>query len=209
MSVHRLARNRIGSRGTTVTEVLMAISVLAIGAAGIFSLQKLTVVANRDAKNLEVANQIARTWISRLQSEALKWNYPAADGLVPEDLDTDTVWLKRVNTTNAWFRPSDGTLGIFGEHDAFGNDDPSDSHAGPYCVNLRLTRIGNEGNLIRAEVRVYWLRQGIQSGAAQLSAQPANPLCGANANAPPDVDASPDVYHVVHAVTGLFKNMPK
>lgn len=185
----------------------MAISVLAIGASGIFALQKATVVANRDAKNLEVANQIARAWVDRLRADGMKWNYPSPASPI-QDLDTDTVWLKQVNVTQAWYRPTNGAT-IYGVHDAFGNDNPSGSTAGPYCVNLRLGWLGKEQNLIRTEVRVYWLRQGLQGFGTQLSITPPVPLCGANAAAPPDVDASPDVFHVVHVVTGIFKNMPR
>ncbi len=200
--------SRRGSRGSTIIEVLMAISVLAIGASGIFALQKATVVANRDAKNLEVANHIASSWLDRLRSDGMKWNYPSP-GNALQDLDTDTQWLRQIDQqANAWYRPTDGTT-IYGVHDPFGNDDPSGSLTGPYCVNLRLAWVGSDHNLIRAEVRVYWLRQGIQNFGSQLSITPPNPLCGANAAAPPDVDASTDVFHVVHAVTGIFKNMPR
>jgi len=87
--------------------------------------------------------------------------------------------------------------------------DPSGSHRGPFCVNLRLTWVGSTRSLIRSEVRVYWQRQGIQSSGALLSMQPPALTCGANAAAPPNVDAAGDVFHVVHAVTGVFKNVPK
>lgn len=202
-------RSRRRSRGTTVTEVLMAISVLTIGAAGIFSLQKATVVANRQARSLDVANEISRTWLDRLRADSMKWNYPTPANPSTDDLGSDTTWLHRVDETNAWFRPANATLKVYGEHDAFGNDDPSASHEGPYCANLRLRWIGTDKNLIRAEVRVYWLRQGIQAFGDKLSIQPPALLCGDNEDVPPAVDGHGDVFHVVHAVTGIFKNMPR
>lgn len=206
----RKPRRRDASRGTTVIEVLMAISILAIGAAGIFSLQKVTIVANRDARNLEVANQISRTWLDRLRMDGMKWNYPTP-GNAMQDLGTDTQWLSTLASTtyrNTWFRPTDNTR-IYGEHDVLGND-VNNGGAGPYCVNLRLMWIGTDQNLIRSEVRVAWARQGLQNFASLLpTAVNFGKICGDNLANPTDADAYPEVFHVVHAVTGIFKNVPK
>lgn len=192
--------------GSTIIEVLMAISVLAIGASGIIALQKVTVVANRNARTLEIANGIAQTWVERLQTDATLWNGPSPQ--VPSsDLNTDTKWLanKVANPGAAvWFRPVNATDGIYGVHDGFGRDDTSGNLNGPFCVNIRLTELRD--TLIRAEVRVYWLRQGIQAGATSLSAQPLDPLCSGSASPAPTVENNADVYHILNVVTGLRKN---
>ena len=127
-------------------------------------MQKVTAVANRDARNLEIANQISRTWIERLRADAMLWNHPSP--VNPSSDITDTIWINghvSPPTSPTWFRPANSTYHIYGVHDALGRDDPtatSDATAnGPFCVHLRLTQ--NTPKSIRAEVRVYWLRQGI------------------------------------------------
>ncbi len=201
-------RRRIKSRGSTVIEVLMAISVLAVGASGIIALQKVTTVANRNAKNLEIANEIARTWVERLQSDAMVWNHPSA--LDPNSDIGDTRWLlNNVDDpgTEQWFRPVDGTANIYGVHYATGNDDPSGSLNGPFCVNLRLTWLRPEQDLVRAEVRVYWLRGGIQPHVADLP-DVEDPLCGSTPSPAPGVGGQIELYHFVHVTTALRKNQP-
>ena len=59
------------ARGSSVIEVLMAISVLTIGASGVVALQKVALSANRSARSMVVANEVARTWIERLRTDAL------------------------------------------------------------------------------------------------------------------------------------------
>jgi type IV pilus assembly protein PilV len=208
MSARRYARRR----GSTIVEVMMALAMLAVGISGLIALQKVTSVANRDARKLEVANQIARTWIERLRADALLWNYGAASS----DLGAETVWLTgrvQLPGAEAWFRPENQVLKIYGVHDGFGMDDQTGNRDGPYCVNLRLQWLYGtlDDGLVRAEVRVYWLRQGIQSSAVQgtLSMQVPTPLCGAAPNAPPAVDSAMDVFHLVHVATALAKNNPK
>ena len=51
------------ARGYTVIEVMIALTLLAIGTSGIIAMQKVTSVTNREARNLVIANQIARTWM--------------------------------------------------------------------------------------------------------------------------------------------------
>lgn len=193
-------------RGSTVVEVLMAISVLAVGAAGILALQKVTVVANKNAKNLEIANEIARTWVERLHADAMLWNFDSSAGSA--DIDTDTRWLAlNVNPpgNEQWFRPMAPGLSIYGVHDSFGKDDPSGQSDGPFCVNLRLTWLKPDQDVARVEVRVYWLRENLQGAANEstLTIAPPVPLCSIPV---PDLAASPDVFHSVHVTTAVVMN---
>ncbi|MFW5739929.1 MAG: type IV pilus modification PilV family protein [Myxococcota bacterium] len=201
----RGARRR--SRGSTVIEVLMAISVLAVGASGIIAMQKVTTVANRNAKNLEIANEIARTWVERLQADAMLWNHPSP-AITQPDLG-DTQWLSQVTdpSTLVWFRPEDGTENLYGVHYATGADDRSGDLNGPFCVNIRLSWL-RQNAMMRAEVRVYWLRDGIQPHKDDLSEEVPNPMCGAAASPAPPVEGAQDVFHYVYVTTALRKNSP-
>lgn len=67
-------RTERAEAGYTLVEVMMALTVLAIGAAGIFSLQTVAVGGNADAANLTAATNIGRAWIETLKTEALAWN---------------------------------------------------------------------------------------------------------------------------------------
>jgi len=192
------------TRGSTVIEVLMAISVLAVGASGIIAMQKLAAISNRNAKNLEIANEIARTWAERLQTDAMLWNHPSP--MNPDSDIAETRWIGanvRDPGSEQWFRPENG--GIYGVHDAFGKDDPSGSVNGPFCVNLRLMYLRPDRDVVRAEVRVYWLRDGIQASSASLPDVP-KPLCGDSPNAPPAL--VPELFHSVHITTAVRKNQP-
>ena len=204
-----MARNRSNRRGSTVIEVLMAITVLAIGASGVVALQKVTTSANRNSRSLAVANEISRTWIERLRTDAILWNYPSPSNPV-SDLTTDTTWLAN-NVSDpdpdedAWFRPTDG-LSVCGIHDVFGRDEECSSgstNQGPYCVNLRLSWVREDRRMIRAEVRVYWVGRNEGDNALEANDLP----CGDAAD-PPDVDAlaTEGIFRVVHAVTMVTKN---
>lgn len=195
---------RSSSRGVTIIEIVMAMGVLAVGTSGIIAMQKVTVVANRDARNIETANEIARTWIERLRADAAVWNHPSGLNSMT-DLD-ETVWLNgyvRPQNAPAWVRPENAKLKLYGVHDALGRDDPSGQNLdGPFCVNLRLTW-HRPNRSMRAEVRVYWLRQGIQGTTKTVP----NPLCGATPNNPPNVQYDTDLYHFVQATTLINQNM--
>src|SRR5580704_14182035 len=75
-----LARTRRArrARGYTVIEVLMAMTVLTIGGAGVITMQKTSVASNVEARKADVANSIARMWVERLRQDAMGWTTPTA-----------------------------------------------------------------------------------------------------------------------------------
>jgi len=165
------------SRGYTIVEVMMSLSILGIGAAGVVALQKATLIGNTNARNVATANAIAASWAERLRAEAIQWNAP--NGV--DDLATETQWLGRAVTDpkiTDWFNPaeivnkSSSPKGPSGSPDAdilggdiFGNSAPS-----AFCTKMRLTRLlifpnpsvndPASSRTIRAEIRVYWDRAG-------------------------------------------------
>ncbi|HET7543009.1 MAG TPA: prepilin-type N-terminal cleavage/methylation domain-containing protein [Polyangiaceae bacterium] len=172
-------------RGYTAVEVMMAIGIFGIGVTGIIAMQKVTAVSNQHAKNLAIATHIAESWLDMLSTDAVTWNHPSTGNSVPDI--QETTWLKSVtanaDTANDWFLPLYNAPLSFGPaFDALGNAiDPTDAPAGSiaFCSHLRLSWLYQptvSGNgLIRAEVRVFWLRDG--QGFAQnmcTGAQVAN-----------------------------------
>jgi Prokaryotic N-terminal methylation motif len=144
------------SAGYTAIEVLMAMSVLAVGVIGIFSMEKVTISSNVHAKNLAIATHIAQGWLGTLETEAMRWDTSAGV------LGTRTTWLGSGPTEPDWFRPVfSGGAGYGPEFDELGN--PVGQN-GRFCVDLRLSPLNGataeaEGvGMRRVEVRVYWLR---------------------------------------------------
>src|SRR5690606_33561252 len=123
-------------------------------------MQKASLVGNVRARDLATANAIAAAWMERLRVDALRWT------VQPGDLSTisQTEWLKVVGndypTVNSpegeWFRPTDlPAMSIAAGADVRGMDTVTQTQQG-FCTHLRLTQV--LPNLIRAEVRVFWLR---------------------------------------------------
>jgi prepilin-type N-terminal cleavage/methylation domain-containing protein len=189
-SVRDLTPNdRARARGYTAVEVLMAMTVMVIGAAAVISMQKATVQGDLDARKTDVANGIARTWIERLQRDAMQWTCPST--ACPAINNITNARLLGTHVTGQWFLPID-YMGATPEamspgFDILGRDLPSSALApsttngwagAQFCVNVRLSWLvpqslsNSEAGLIRADVRVLWPR-GIVAGT------PANGFCDA------------------------------
>jgi type IV pilus assembly protein PilV len=193
------------THGYTVIEVMIALTLLAVGTSGIIAMQKVTAIANRDAKTLVIATQVGRTWLERLRADATQWNHPSGFSTA-SDL-SDTRWLKTVN--GVWFRPTDDLAGS-PTADALGNDvRDTDLANGVFCTNVRLAWLYGPPPdvpppyLMRAEVRVYWLRDG---GGGSIEA--GKTICD------PGIDISKvspavDRYHFVYFTTALAQNMAR
>jgi type IV pilus assembly protein PilV len=200
------ARGR-GRRGYTVIEVMIALTLLAVGTSGVIAMQKVTAIANRDARCLVVATQIARSWIERLRADATQWNHPSAIDQ-NSDLD-DTRWLKSVS--GVWFRPADDLAGSPAA-DALGNDvRDTDLANAAFCTNIRLAWLygpppastSPPPYLIRAEVRVYWLRDG-GGGSVEAGKTICDPGIDLGKVAP-----SVERYHFVYLTSALQQNMAR
>jgi prepilin-type N-terminal cleavage/methylation domain-containing protein len=161
------------SSGYTLVEVMVAISVLAVGVTGILSMENAAVLANRRAHEVTMATNIARRWQEILRTDALTWNRPSsrAGG---SDLASDTTYLCHIvgcgggsARLDTWFVPQ-VSANVAPAYDHFGN---ATSIAVPatlkYCVNLRYSWVRPpttnppDQGVIRAEVRVWWYREGV------------------------------------------------
>lgn len=172
------------ARGYTVIEVIMALAVLTLGAAGVIAMQKATLISNTQARNLATANTLAQGWVERLRVDSLAWTDTGYPG-IPSNLPS-TKWLNNVGV--GWFSPAatiatvspTGTspADIMGA-DIYGADLGNVNPA--FCSQARLTRFtqnpstcatstvalgAGDSNLctlyrmIRVEVRVYWDKSG-------------------------------------------------
>jgi prepilin-type N-terminal cleavage/methylation domain-containing protein len=203
-----MSPRKLRQRGYTAVELMMAISVFGIGVAGIISMEKVTSVANQHAKNVAIATHIAQSWLDTLSTDAVMWNHPRAGDApgTPTDLP-QTTWLQFVTTkadTSAnWFFPPYATIPIaFGPaFDALGNPiNPLTNAANvAFCSHLRLSYLyqpdtGGNG-LIRAEVRVFWLRDG-QTFLGKM--------CDAGTVA--SINNATTTFHFVQKITAIREN---
>jgi prepilin-type N-terminal cleavage/methylation domain-containing protein len=195
---------RAAKRAYTAIEVMMSIIVLGIGAAGVMSMQKAAIQGNNDARQMDMANSIAREWIERLRRDAATWTQPDTTNLT-NNWSTNT-WLitqfagtAAVGSFQYLALPSSGSAlpsGYSIAFDALGRDYalPTTSTTAPpiYCTQVRGDWLVQD-QLLRVTVRVYWLRQ--------MLAAPTGGLTCTASDAP---DTNPGTtYHSVFATTAL------
>jgi type II secretory pathway pseudopilin PulG len=196
--------------GFSAIEVLMAITVMAVGASAIMSMQKASVLGNFDARETDIANSIARTWVERLQRDSLQWTLPSSAD--PTGNNFANAKLLATHVTGSWFLPTDYT-GATPEmmspgFDILGRDvAPANLATAKFCANVRLTwlvtqALPAEPGLIRADVRVIWPRG--------LYSSPAGGFCVSSVattlNPDPIVLGQQPVYHAIYLTTTLREN---
>ena len=203
---------RASARGFTAVEVLMAMTLFAVGAAGVIGMQRVTIQGGEDARRFDMATNIANEWIARLQKDASFWR-TQPDLTLPDTMGfNNTTWLKNVDACGNKFctipMPSGPTIeGFSPAFDIFGRDLPSGTTDAYYCVQYRLTWIAAPGvapynrplkpySIMRAEVRVYWNR--IEKAPLGNCASP-----------PPEVIPINPAYHMVYAATSLREGPPR
>jgi Tfp pilus assembly protein PilV len=171
-SARRAASGR-ARRAYTIVEVMMALAVLTLGVGGVIAMQKATLIANTNARNLVTATDVAQSWMERMRVDALAWTEV---NQIPTL--TPTEWLHVVGTNTAWFvpttnQPSPNNVGTqpagSSQADIMGADLMGSDPAAPaFCTQVRLTRFYNGASfqdlyrMIRVEVRVYWDKSGRQ-----------------------------------------------
>lgn len=193
-----MSARRARSAAYTVIEVVMALGILAVGAAGIIAIQKATLINNTNARNLAVANAIAASWAERLRTDAVMWNVPQGN----DDLTGDTDYLKLTTLSPYPAKIVPPALLDFGtpNADVLGADmGGSDTAATAFCTHLRFRRFTSQvsGNaiwdkLIRVDIRVFWERNG-------------TPVTCDSAIAA-TVDTESHRYGAVYLTTSVFQN---
>jgi prepilin-type N-terminal cleavage/methylation domain-containing protein len=192
MSGARLAGKRALRRGYTLVELMMALALFTVAVLGIISMQKITVVSNAHAKNVAMAQRIAQGWAGQLEMDGSAWRTAFGSG-----------WL---NAAATWQRPLYITGRAFGAaFDALGNPVP-DGELGraQFCTHVRMswlypTNSGVGGNgMLRAEIRVFWLRDGeaaLDSNASMCALQTS-----ATAT---NIGLATERYHFVYQTVGI------
>ncbi len=181
----------------------MAMTVLAIGGAGVITMQKTSVTGNLDARKADVANSIARMWVERLRQDGMSWTTPT---------NFANTLILNGNVGKGWFlppsvvSPTDATTTMSAGFDILGRDAPDLTQA-LFCVNLQLTWLTPVatppgGDMLRADVRVLW--------PIGVSNTPPAGFCSAantaNLADPNTVNAGQLTYHAIYLTTSLVGN---
>jgi type IV pilus assembly protein PilV len=197
--------SRLARRGYTAVEVLLSITVLAIGATGVIAMQKAAVQGNTDARELDMANAIGNEWMERIKRDATLWT-PSTTVTVPP-ANIGKAVLVNENITGQWFIPKARFVAAAPQNDVespgfdtLGRDVTSldyDGNGLHYCVNVRLTPLTTDQTMIRAEVRVYWPRM--------LTAKLDPKYCNSVPQA--GLDLETDKYHFIYLVSAIRQNV--
>jgi hypothetical protein len=197
-------RSRFGATGGyTAVEVLMAITVMAIGSSAVISMQKASIQGNLDARRTDVANSIARAWVERIKHDAMLWTQPgpSSPGTGLGNIASAAILNAGIGSLNAWFLPTQdiamaGSTTLSPGFDILGRDLPLANLGNAlFCTNVRMNWL-KQNELIRVDVRVLWPR-GITG-----STLPAGGVCAvAAANAP-----DPLTYHAIYVTTAVRGN---
>jgi len=185
-------RSLARQRGYTLVELMMALALFTVAMLGIISMQKITVVSNAHAKNVAIAERIAQAWSAQLEMDATAWRVAYGAGFL--------------SNPAGWQRPLPAR-GFGSAFDALGNpltDSATDLARAQFCTHVRLTWLyptttGVSGNAtLRAEIRVFWLRDGeapldtTSSVCAQQTAVQAQ-----------NIGLSTDRYYFVYQTVGV------
>ncbi len=210
------------ARGYTAIEVLMAMTVMAIGGAAVITMQKTSVTANLDARRADVANAIARTWVERLQRDAMAWTLPGPENTGGNNI-ANALIIANVAGANSgkWFLPVQEAGATVPEtmspaFDILGRDLPYPGQVAnaDFCVNVRLTWLTNTGvppggDLIRADVRVLWpigVLNSLPGFCNPTTAGLDDPNKAGGVQAVPNSDPAAPVFHTLYLTTSIREN---
>jgi type IV pilus assembly protein PilV len=206
------ATPRSGRTGYTAVEVMLSIAVLAVGATGVMAMQKASVQGNEDARNLDVANSIARQWVERLRRDSATWTQPddstgnsVASGS-PNWSGNTFILTTLGGSPGSWFFSPLTADGYSPAADILGRDvSSSDGGAGfsgaVFCTEMKGDWLVQD-QLMRVTIHVFWLRQ--------LFVAPSGTFCtsnagGASAGEPQAANAD-QVYHSIYVTTAIRRN---
>jgi prepilin-type N-terminal cleavage/methylation domain-containing protein len=205
-----------GARGYTMVEVVIAMTLFAIGGAGVLAMQGASVKGHADARNLTTATNVSRVWLERLRRDGLVWGTLDSTGAA-RNL-TATRWMQGANgaVTTGWTTPPNAgptqwiNVGPPEEHqspafDIRGLDQPEGGEKVFFCAQYRLeavqfdTSTPPQPKLVRAEVRVFWPRNLDVAKSATFCRSAGDALVD-------DAVEAPKAYHFVYAATVIREN---
>lgn len=182
---------------------MVSLGVMTIAAMAIFAMQQQLVQAGTHARKMTIATQIAQNLIERLKMDALRWTVVG-----PPPATTDylkfvgaTGTIANFQTLPTFTATRGGDTRLLSNAFNYYGDDLNNVNGAPdgltFCASYRLNWVFNNMRLIRADVRVWWAREGQSAIATDY------PKC-ADTGAPLNPGgANFDRYHIVYLSTVL------
>ncbi|MEO8797498.1 MAG: prepilin-type N-terminal cleavage/methylation domain-containing protein [Polyangiaceae bacterium] len=153
----RKATKRGEKRGFTAVEVMMALTLLAVGTAGVIAMEQSAIGGNFDARRLDVATSVLRLWTERLRNDGAMWTLPNAKNPTTYNLATAAPLLANAATdptAAVWTLPvarEGDTLPLMPQLDLLGrdvlsSDTSSSTSVKPDALACRLMAPGSSGS---------------------------------------------------------------
>ncbi len=165
---------RSARRGYTMVEVMMGLSILAIGSVSILSLQKYAAMGTMSSRHITNASAISAGVLEAMNAESLSWG---ADNVmtVPERIAMpwlgNALFSANAQVEGVWARPAvpAGSLNAFTLEGVAQNSDVQ-APTTAYCSHVRATWLGrqnqtgpgagDDATAVRVEVRTFWAKSG-------------------------------------------------
>jgi type II secretory pathway pseudopilin PulG len=217
------ARTRLAlARGFTAVEVLIAMTIMFIGAAAVMTMQKTSIQGNLDARRADVATSIARAWVERIRRESMRWTQPSASSATSNQAAIPALaaqvgagWFKPTSdmiageTTPSAVETSSYGFDILGRDLAQADINSTSPINVEFCTEARITALLASA-AYRVDVRVIWPR-GTQTvpNAATPAAAAANfgnyfPCIATAPTFPDPLDYT--LFHAVIVTTAIAEN---
>lgn len=140
MTKSNRSKKRLLRAGYTVAEVMVAISLFAIGGSGVIAMENAAIRGNAIARRLDQAAIVGNSYIDHMQKSLVTWTSGAPPAAVFPLID-GTTWNPASATTGYDINGLETTNNIV------------------FCVqhqDTSLQVIGGNPSVVRADVIVYW-----------------------------------------------------
>ena len=189
-----MRRSNRSQQGFTLIEVMMAMSVMVVGALGIMAMQQASTRGNMNARQLTTGTEVTQLWLERVRRDAMGWNVP--DSVVGV---AGTQFLRNLPAAGTvdWFTPAGAALGETAAVDYFGNEVPLAQ--GRFCTHLRMVWL-DPGRLARVDVRTWWHKRGDGTNDTNYADATLFPNCGSGTEAGVTAELETTPVPRLHAV---------
>jgi prepilin-type N-terminal cleavage/methylation domain-containing protein len=146
------------SAGYTLVEVMVAVAIMTVGSLGVLALHEATTVGNMTSRNTATATAITRTWLERLEREALSWNAAGQPPTGPTTINIATVPVAPA-TPGVWAVPAAAPVLGTTNRATFDHHGVETATAANmrFCTHIRLQWVV-PNQAIRADVRTAFGR---------------------------------------------------
>lgn len=187
--------------GFTLVEVMVSLGIMTIGAMAVLAMQQQIIRGNVHAREVTTATQIAQNVIERLKIDAIPWSLPGVPAgtrylgvVTPGAIGTFQTLPYFAATSGGITRIQSNAFDYYGDDLNTQGGSPANLY---YCASYRLSFVYTNNRIIRADVRVWWAREGIAAIRTDF------PVCADDNVLLNPGGAAVNNYHIVYLSTVL------